>query len=272
MHYTRSLPKVTYDEVFDFTVDYLRSGKKHRRMGFGEGHSYDLYVYDVAYAYIEEYTPYPIPEGRGGGTIMYEYGENLGPFMEVAWSLVSSGIVVPGSFSIEQRTQGGSLYGFNLTEFGREWIASAEVTASPRRYGDFSKLLSEFDPVFGEFYAIRSQEALSCFRHGNHIACCAMAGACAETILFTAYVKHKGDEEQALKDMTSAGGRGRVEAALLGRLKEGPRMELQTSFSLIKYWRDNSAHGVTGKVSQSEAHVALLTLLSLAQAAQRHLL
>ena len=184
---------------------------------------------------------------------------------------MSSGIVIPGSTNLEKRTQ-PDMYGFSLTDFGKDWLSNRENTANPRRYGEFGNLLAEFDSTYGQFYAIRSQESLSCFRHGNHVACCAMAGACAETILFTAYVKLVGDESKALKDMASSGGRGRVESALLGRLKEGQRLEIQTSMSIIKYWRDNSAHGLTGMVNQNEAYVALITLLNFAQAVRRHLL
>lgn len=274
MRVTRRLPPASYDEAFDFTVDYLRAGKKSRLpsgLGFQEGRPYDLYVYDVAYAYLTENTPEP-PENPGGMTyVNHEYGENLAPLIEVAWALVSSGVVVPGNTRLEQRTQ-PDVYGFSLTDFGREWLASKELAMNPRRYGEFGKLLAEFDVVYGEFYAVRSQEALSCFRHGNFVACCAMAGACAETILFTAYARQLGDEDKALREMMSAGGRGRAETAVLGRLKEGQKMELQSSLALIKYWRDHAAHGLTGRTNQNEAFVALVTLLNLAQAARRYLL
>lgn len=271
MYYTLTLPRLTYDEAFDFTVEFLRTERGKKRIGFAQAHSYDLYLLDVAFAYVDDHNPEPLPNPQGPTFVKYQYGRNMLPFKEVAWALVTSGLLVPGGFEIDN-VNGNAVYGFHLTESGQEWICSAEVAASPRRYGEFGRLLSEFDPVYGELYAIRSQEALGCFRHGNYVACCAMAGACAETILYTAYAQMKGDPEQALKDMTSAGGRGRVETALLGRLKDGPRMELQTSFSLIKYWRDNAAHGVTGRINQNEAYVALLTLLTLAQSAQRHLL
>ena len=274
MRVTRQLPKVTYDEAFDFTVDYLRTGKSSRipgRIGFDEGKYYDLYIYDVAYAYIDEHTPEP-PRNPGGMTyIDHEYGNNLAPFIETAWSLVSSGVVVPGNSRIEQRTT-PDIYGFSLTDFGRSWLNNRENLYNPRNYGEFGKLLAAFDSVYGEFYAVRSQEALSCFRHGNYVACCAMTGACAETILFTAYAKQVGDLDRAQREMTSSGGRGRVEASLLGRLREGQKMELQTSLSLIKYWRDTAAHRLTGTADMQEAYVALLTLLNLAAATQRYLL
>lgn len=270
MTFTRRLPKVSYDQAFDFTLDCLRRGRTGR-LTLSTTLAYDLDVRNVAYLYVDEHTPNPAEGAHGMTRTEYVLGENLGPFVQVAWALVNLGVVIPGHLKYLDRTQ-PDLLGFSLTDFGRQWLGSRELGANPHQFGEFGRLLAEFDREYGEFYAIRAQEALSCFRHGNHVACCAMAGACAETILFTAYTKHLGDQEKALRDMTSSGGRGRVESALLGRLKEGQRMELQTSFSLIKYWRDNSAHGLSGSVDHNEAYVALLTLLNLAQAAKRYLL
>lgn len=270
MTFTRQLPKVTYDQAFDFTLDCLRRGRKWGSTWSTASHI-DLDIRNVAYLYVEEHTPDPTQGAMGMTRTEYVLGKNLTPFVQTAWALVNLGVIVPGNLEHLDRGTPDMLV-FSLTDFGRQWLESRELGANPHQFGEFGRLLAEFDEVYGEFYAIRAQEALSCFRHGNHVACCAMAGACAETILFTAYAKHLGDQEKAIREMTSSGGRGRVEAALLGRLKEGQRMELQTSFSLIKYWRDNSAHGLTGRVDHNEAYVALLTLLNLAQAAKRYLL
>jgi len=63
----------------------------------------------------------------------------------------------------------------------------------------------------------------------------------------------------------SANGRSRVENVITGQLKDNLRREYSGYTSLLKYWRDISAHGISSNISDNEAFTALALLLRFAQ-------
>ncbi len=80
----------------------------------------------------------------------------------------------------------------------------------------------------------------------------------------------KKDEEEVLRSYASSGGRGRVEALLLSNAPEPVKRSFRGYTDLLKYWRDETAHGRVSQIAADEAYVSLLTLLRLAQFARDH--
>ena len=118
-----------------------------------------------------------------------------------------------------------------------------------------------FADRFGPGYHQRAQEAVKCYIAQAHMACCAMCGAAAESILLSAAIAKSGDEEAVLKEYQTAAGRGRVEKRLLGNVKADTRRRFETFTDLLNYWRDTSSHGRTVARSELESFDALSRLL-----------
>ncbi|MCY7345073.1 MAG: hypothetical protein LH614_02545 [Pyrinomonadaceae bacterium] len=68
-----------------------------------------------------------------------------------------------------------------------------------------------------------------------------------------------------LKTYKAANGRSNVEKFLIGNQKTHIQQDFTTYMSLLKYWRDESAHGAESKIQEEEAFTSLLLLLHFAQ-------
>jgi len=90
-----------------------------------------------------------------------------------------------------------------------------------------------------------------------------MCGASAESILLAAAIKKRG-EEHVLSKYASAGGRGRVQTDLLAHVPAPLRQEFNNLSILLKYWRDEAAHGRASNIGDNEAYTSLALLLRLA--------
>ena len=89
-----------------------------------------------------------------------------------------------------------------------------------------------------------------------------MCGAAAESILLaTAIAKADGNEEQVLRTYGSAQGRSRVENLVIGRASDRIKREFLGLVGLLKYWRDEAAHGQSSQISDNEAYTSLVMLL-----------
>jgi hypothetical protein len=74
-----------------------------------------------------------------------------------------------------------------------------------------------------------------------------------------------GDEAGILKIYSAAVGRSRVEAKIVGQLPEPLRREFQGYTALLKYWRDEAAHGKASSINDNEAYTSLALLLRLSK-------
>jgi hypothetical protein len=158
---------------------------------------------------------------------------------------------------------GGS---FNLTSYGKQWLEqNSGYECVPSEYGRFSQLLAGHSYRFGNGYHVRSQEAISCYRSHNYLACCVMCGAASESILLALAIAKKGDEESVLKLYTTTTGRTKIQNLLLANQNSYVCSELPNYTNLLKYWRDEAAHGANTTISESEAFSSLLFLLRFAQ-------
>jgi len=124
-------------------------------------------------------------------------------------------------------------------------------------------MLSPYKDKFGASFHQRAQEAIRCYGAHAYLACCAMCGAAAESILIATAIG-KSDEARVLREYLSSGGRRKVENIILGGAKDRLREEYKGFTALIKYWRDAAAHGAASNVSDNEAYTALASLLRFA--------
>ena len=78
-------------------------------------------------------------------------------------------------------------------------------------------------------------------------------------------ITKKGSEADVLREYKSASGRSKIENFLMGQQKAQIKQDFTTYMNLLKYWRDESAHGTESKIQEEEAFTSLLLLLRFAQ-------
>ena len=135
--------------------------------------------------------------------------------------------------------------------------------AVPTEPGRFAEILEEFRDKFGPGFYERAQEAIRCYGAHAYLACCAMCGGASESILLATAIA-KRNELEVLKTYASANGRSRVENMVLGQANGYLKREYQGYSNLIKYWRDESAHGTISGINDNEAYTSLALLLRFA--------
>lgn len=188
-------------------------------------------------------------------------------FYAAAWELCRRGIVRPGvrEMGLQATDSGSAGDGYSITPFGTQWASEAErddfVPTEPQR---FAQMLTPYLELFGVGFHERSQEAVRCYGAHAYLACCAMCGAAAESILLSAAIAKRG-EEHTLKTYTTAAGRSRIQKDLLAHASDALRQEFINLSVLLKYWRDEASHGKAAQISDNEAYTSLALLLRLAQ-------
>jgi hypothetical protein len=243
-----------------------------RRHGPGQTQSYgyELYIPEIIRAYIRAANPKA--QGLDIDTEIYKRKNELAPaFLAAAWELCRRGIIRPGVYGLgyQSTDEGSAGFGYTVTPFGRQWLAESNrddyVPVEPGRFG---QMLAPFSPRFGAAFQERAQEAIRCYGAHAYLACCAMCGAAAESILLATAVAQQG--ESAVEAYLSSKGRSRLEASLLGQVSDQTRREFLGFTALIKYWRDAAAHGAPANLSDNEAYTSLAMLLRFAQFATDH--
>lgn len=194
--------------------------------------------------------------------------ESLWPtFVAAAWELCRRGVIRPGVRRLREQStdQGSAGEGYSITPFGTQWAAESDrddyVPTEPQR---FAQMLAPHIKRFGSAFHERAQEAVRCYGAHAYLACCAMCGASAESILLAAAIAKRGEEE-TLKTYVSTSGRSRVQKDLLAHVPEGLRQEFNNLSILLKYWRDEAAHGKALGIADNEAYTSLALLLRLAK-------
>src|SRR5262249_44952148 len=135
------------------------------------------------------------------------------------------------------------------------------VPSEPSR---FAKLVAGYAARFGSEFHERAQEAFKCYGANAFLACCAMCGASAESIILAIAIARDGDPAAVLKAYLATGGRGRIEAKITSPLPKQMQEEYKGYTTLLKYWRDNAAHGAASRISDNEAFTSLALLLRFA--------
>ena len=190
------------------------------------------------------------------------------PFLNAAWHLCQRGILRPGTmtFRAQPASDGGVGQGFSVTPFGATWLREADhldliPTVEPDR---FAKMLAAAGARSGPGFLERAQEAVRAYNAGAFLATCTMCGAAAESILVALAIARSADEPRVLEMYASAGGTSKVQTLLLDGQAKTIRDELGRYVALLKYWRDNSAHGKAVRIREPEAYQALALLLRFA--------
>ncbi len=185
-------------------------------------------------------------------------------FADAAWALCRRGILRPGvnEYGAQVIDQGSGGSGFSITEFGQKWLSEEqEDTFVPTEPGRFAELLAQFQDRFGSGFLERAQEAVRCYGAHAYLACCAMCGASAESVLLATAIKKIGDEAEVLRTYSTANGRSRIENRVIGQASEHLKREFRGLTELLKYWRDEAAHGKASTISDNEAYTSLAMLL-----------
>ena len=190
---------------------------------------------------------------------------------EAAWSLVRRGLLRPGVTTMQDYIARHDPTLFALTEAGRAWLGQPvedrPITLQP---GALSQTLQEYRPFFGPGYLQRANEAIRCGEAAANLACCAMCGAAAESILLALCIAREGSEEPVLKEYRRSSGRSSVMKTLLGQARSDLRERFEQRMGLLSDWRDESAHGVASSVSGAHAQRALDALYRLAKLSADH--
>lgn len=251
-----NLPANNEEDAFHFMVQCLRTPAKSF-----SNYGYEVYLPSVIREYLQ-----PIAKEH------YAVERNLAvfspAFRAAAWNMCRRGLLRPGVRAHgDQVTEDGSGgNGYSLTPAGREWLSRAgHYDYVPVDPGRFSELLNRFSARFGPAFVERSQDAIRSYSATAYLACCAMCGAAAESILLALAIAKTKDEGSVIKDYVAANGRARIEKLLLGQQPESIRREFLGYASLLKYWRDYAAHGRPSGISDGEAYTSLAMLLRLAQ-------
>jgi hypothetical protein len=259
-----SRPALTHEDAFHFLVRFLRNPPRSDYQNYG----YDLYLPNVIFEYLRG------NEGASHWDSVRPRMEELSPmFYAAAWELCRRGILRPGvrvwGKQVTDDGSGGS--GFSITPFGHTWLReSNRDDYVPTEPGRFAQMLSGFVGRFGPAFQARAQEAVRCYGAHCYLACCAMCGAAAETILLTLArgVKPEGD---VLKAYRTSGGRGKLEAWIAGQAPARVKAEFAAFIGLLDYWRDDAAHGLPSSIADQEAFTSLALLLRFAQWADERL-
>lgn len=246
------------EDAFHFIVLYLREGRKSPYADYG----YGFYLPNVMRDYLETVKTVPHHDTD-------RHLPRISPsFYAAAWELCRRGILRPGikAYGGQATPDGSSGNGYSVTPLGREWLQKVgQYEYVPVDPGRFARLLDNFSPRFGGGFQERCQEALRCYNAHAYLACCAMCGAAAESIILALAIQKSGDETKVMSMYSASGGRGRIENLIIGKKDKPIQDEFRGYISLLKYWRDIAAHGKLSGIQDAEAYTSLALLLRFAQ-------
>jgi len=223
----------------------------------------DVWVPKVVAAYLRKTTGEPIAEDDPS---LFEF---YPAFHDAAWDLARQGVlrpsaIYPDGVILPMGVQRGA--GYCLTEAGRARLAELAdqpwVPVDPSRY---SEALKRFSGNLGPGFEQRSYEAARSYDAGNYLACCAMCGAAAESILLAIAIAKSRDEGATLATYRTANGRRKVVESVVGQARQTIAEPFRSATGLLSFWRDEAAHGLASTISEIEAHEALARLLRFAQ-------
>lgn len=246
------------EDAFQVLLQWLRERPRTSWPTYG----YDLYIPTAIRWHLERTGS--LAEGEAIHVALRDWTP---VFADAAWEMARRGIIRPGvrGANMQATDDGSAGFGFSVTPFGQQWVREAgHETFVPTEPGRFAEILRPYGDRFGPGFYERSQEAIRCYGAHAYLACCAMCGAAAESILLAATVAKVGDEAAVLREYQTAQGRGRVQARLVGQASEVVKREFAAFMMLLKYWRDIAAHGTASNIAENEAFTSLALLLRFA--------
>ena len=241
------------EDALKFILEWLRSGRPSEYSNYG----YDMYIDNVLREFIRSRgLDLNTPEGHKEMTVVSPV------FLGAAWELCRRGIIRPGIRVIGAQSTHEEGRGYSVTPFGEQWLSEAtEDNWVPTEPGRFAEMLKPFRTRFGPGFYSRAQESVRCYGAHAYLACCAMCGAAAESVLLATAIAKTGDEKVVLKAYAAAKGRLTVETMILGQAREDLRREFRGLTGLLKYWRDHATHGTPPSIAENEAYTSLAMLL-----------
>jgi hypothetical protein len=176
----------------------------------------------------------------------------------------AGGIVRPGvRTSGDQAVEEG---GYSLTVAGRAALANLDTaTILIAQPGSLAATLNGYRPLFGDGFHQRAMEAIKCRNAEAWLACCAMVGAAAESVLLTIAITKEKDEERVLRTYRGSRGRQAVLNMIVGQADAQRRNTLTTFAAIVSLWRDDAAHGQASPIDTSNADEALRQFLHMCQ-------
>lgn len=252
-------PQLTPQDVTKLLIEWLRKPNHSGYTSYG----YEVYLPSLAYGYLKS----------KHGNNLFEHDlqqwfvKHSPLFYAAAWELCRRGILRPGVAAFQQQAtaDGSSGNGYSITPFGRQWLqeesSSDFVPTEPER---FALMIEPYKEKFGSSFHQRVQEAIRCYGAHAYLACCVMCGAAAESILLATAIAKTKSESEVLNAYRSAGGRNKTENLLIGKASNQLKEEFKSYHALLKYWRDEAAHGAISKMNESEAYTAIALLLKFA--------
>lgn len=243
------------EEAYHLMIQFITE-KDH---GNYASYGYDLYLPNLMRTY---YNKNEIDESQ----IEIKIKEDSYQMLTAAWEFCRRGIIRPGitQFGLQSTSDGSAGNGYSITEFGKQWISEDNDSYVPTEPGRFSEMLDVFREKYGPGFHQRAQEAILCYGAHAYLSCCVMCGAASESILISIAIENS-HEEDVLKEYNSQNGRSKIENRILNKINDYGKRELSGYLSLLKYWRDNSAHGRAVEIKENEAYTSLAILMRLSQ-------
>lgn len=223
-------------------------------------YGYDLYLPHAITAYFRKNH---IEENKAQGFM----AEFMPYFYAAAWDLCRRGILRPGvnHYGGQATGSGNAGDGYSITPLGKTWLLETNlddfVPTEPERFG---ALLAQYKTKLGAGFHERGQQAIRCYDAHAYLACCAMCGAAAESIILALAIAKINNEDEIINIYSAAGGRLKIENLIIGQAKTQLREEYKIHSALLKYWRDESAHGRVSSIGDNEAYTSLVLLLRFA--------
>lgn len=247
-------PDLTQEDVTKLLIKWLREPDHG---GYGS-YGYEIYLPALAATYYRREKGFA---GLDDGQWFKRYSPL---FYAAAWELCRRGILRPGIVEYQRQAtaEGASGNGYCITPFGRQWLqedlADDFVPTEPER---FAKMLEPYREKFGPGFHQRAQQAIRCYGAHAYLASCVMCGAAAESVLLAAAIAKDKDENSILKQYMSANGRKKIENMLIGAAAASVKDEFKSFNTLLKYWRDEAAHGQASAINENEAYTSIALLL-----------
>ena len=261
---TENLLTITAEDAYAFLAKLIHEHLKADSIGQLSYNGFDVYLPTV----IDKYLPQGVSaHSRGLGTITGKPKEAVyRAFFDAAWQMCLSGLLRPSSAKDPNNGQQmghGDCY--SITGIGSEWFTKGDVDSIVLSAGRMAQLLNAFSARFGEAYKERAQQAVLCLNARAFLACCAMCGAAAESILLTAAIEKEKDEDGVLAKYKGPYGRSNIEKMIFENRKESFVSRFKSGLELLKYWRDESSHGAATDLEDIDATASLSHLLRFAQ-------
>lgn len=246
---------VTDEDATNLLVSWLREPDHGAYASYG----YDIYVPHV----VRQHLSAEFRSDIQG--LELELRGLIPQFYAAAWELCRRGILRPGvnRLNAQATHEGSAGAGYSVTPFGQRWLEESDHDDFvPTEPGRFAEMLSQYRQRFGPGFHQRSQEAVRCYGAHAYLSCAVMCGAATESVVLITAIEKK-DEPSVLNLYRAASGRRNVENLLLGQARTRLREEYRGYTTLLKYWRDESAHGQCSDIQDNEAYTSLAMLLRL---------